>query len=147
VKRAAFVLTVLMTATEAGAVDVIPLKLPSGKTLQVEVMANDNDRAMGLMYRKSLPQDRGLLFVFPKPGQYSFWMKNCRFPIDMIWLDEDRKVVFVAADVPPCKADPCPSYGGMQRALYVLEVNAGQAEREKVKRGSLLEFKPPTGAR
>jgi uncharacterized membrane protein (UPF0127 family) len=147
VKRAVPLLAVLMIATTVRAADVIPLKLPSGKALQVEVMANDTDRAMGLMFRKSLPLDRGLLFVFPASGQYPFWMKNCRFPIDIVWLDEDRKVVYVAANVPPCKDDPCPSYGGMQRARYVLEVNAGQAEREKVKRGSVLEFKPPGTAK
>jgi uncharacterized protein len=142
-----FGLAISTTGAPAQGADVVPLKLPSGKTLQVEVMATDADRAMGLMFRKSLPADRGLLFVFPAAGQYPFWMKNCRFPIDIVWLDEKRKVVFVAADVPPCKTDPCPSYGGMQRALYVVEVNAGQAAREKVTVGSVLDFKPPSAAR
>jgi uncharacterized membrane protein (UPF0127 family) len=122
---------------------VIPVTLPSGKVLQSEVMANDADRQMGLMFRPSLAQDRALLFVFEQAGRYSFWMKNGKFPIDMVWMDESRKVVEIVANVPPCQNDPCPSYGGMQRSLYVLEVNAGQAAREKVTLGATLEFMLP----
>jgi uncharacterized membrane protein (UPF0127 family) len=121
---------------------VIPLKLPSGKALQVEVMATNADREMGLMFRRSLPEDRGMLFVFDEPGNYGFWMKNCRFPIDMVWLDDKRRVVYIAEKVPPCKNDPCPSYGGLQRALYVLELGAGQARREKTAMGSVVDFDP-----
>jgi uncharacterized membrane protein (UPF0127 family) len=123
---------------------VIPLKLPSGKVLQVEVMVNDVDRQMGLMFRASLPAGRGMLFVFEQAGLYGFWMKNCKFPIDMVWLDDERKVVTVEENVPPCKKDPCPSYGGMQKALYVVEMGAGQAKREKVALGARLDFKLPT---
>jgi len=122
---------------------VVPLKLPSGKVLQSEVMSSEADRSMGLMFRRSLPEDRGMVFVFGSPGTYSFWMKNCKFPIDMVWLDGARHVVYVAEKVPPCKEDPCPTYGGMQKALYVVEMNAGQAAREKVVLGSTLEFKLP----
>jgi uncharacterized protein len=122
---------------------VIPVKLPSGKVLQSEVMVTDVDRQMGLMFRASLPQDHGMLFVFEQPGLYGFWMKNCKFPIDMVWLDGNRKVVEIADNVPPCKKDPCPSYGGMQRSIYVVEMNAGQARREKVALGSTVDFKPP----
>ncbi len=121
----------------------IPLRLPSGKSLRVEVMVNDQDRAMGLMFRPSLPQDRGMLFVFQRPDFHGFWMKNCRFPIDMVWLDEQKRVVHVAEAVPPCKSDPCPSYEPLRQALYVLELNAGQARREKAAVGSLLRFELP----
>ncbi len=122
---------------------VIPLALPSGKVLQVEVMITDEDRAMGLMFRPSLSLDRGLLFVFEQPGFYPFWMKNCRFPIDMVWVDQDQQVVHVAEAVPPCKADPCPSYQPLRRASYVIEMNAGQARREKLVVGSRVSFALP----
>ncbi len=125
----------------------IPLKLPSGKVLQVELMIREEDRAMGVMFRPSLPPDRGLLFVFERPDFYGFWMKNCKFPIDMVWLDEDRKVVHLAEAVPPCKKEPCPTYTPMRRALYVLEINAHQARREQASIGSRLEFKLPASAR
>jgi uncharacterized membrane protein (UPF0127 family) len=122
---------------------VIPLRLPSGKVLQSEVMVKDEDRAMGLMFRPSLASDRGMLFVFEQPDFHGIWMKNCRFAIDIVWLDEARRVVDVAASVPPCKADPCPVYQPMGRASYVVEMGAGQAGREKVARGAVLDFKVP----
>jgi len=122
---------------------VIPLKLPSKKVLQVELMMTNEDRSMGLMFRRSLPMDHGLLFVFEVRGNYPFWMKNCRFPIDMVWLDDNRKVVYIAENVPPCKRDPCPTYGGMQRSLYVVEMNAHQARAEGVMLGSMIDFKLP----
>ncbi len=121
----------------------IPLTLPSGKVLQVELMIKDEDRAMGLMFRPSLPQNRGLLFVFERSDFYGFWMKNCRFPIDMVWLDEQKQVVHLAEAVPPCKADPCPVYEPLRRASYVIEMNAGQARREKLVVGATVSFVLP----
>lgn len=132
-------LATAVTATPA----VIPLKLPSGKVLQTEVMVSDEDRQMGLMFRPSLAPDRGMLFVFGQPDFYGIWMKNCKFPIDIVWLDAQGKVVHVAEKVPPCKADPCPVYQPLQRASYVVELNAGQARKEKAVVGSRLEFKWP----
>jgi len=122
---------------------VIPLTLPSGKVFQTELMIEDEDRAMGLMFRPSLPADRALLFVFDGLDFHGIWMKNCRFPIDIVWLDEGRKVVQVTPNVPPCKADPCPSYQPMRKAAYVVEMNAGAAKREKVALGSTVGFTLP----
>ena len=67
-------------------------------------------------------------------------MKNCRFPIDILWLDEERKIVHVAEAVPPCKAEPCPVYNPLRRAAYVVELNAGQARREKAVVGATVGF-------
>jgi uncharacterized membrane protein (UPF0127 family) len=122
---------------------VVPLKLPSGTVLQTEVMIEDADRAMGLMFRASLPKDRALLFIFETVDFHGIWMKNCKFPIDIVWLDEARKVVHVAESVPPCRKDPCPVYQPMQRAAFVVEMNAEQAKREKVVKGATLEFTLP----
>lgn len=137
----------LFAATLAGrgsaSPQVIPLTLPSGKVLQTELMIKDEDRAMGLMFRPALPLDRALLFVFEDLDFHGIWMKNCRFPIDIVWLDEERRVVHVAEGAPPCKVDPCPVYQPMKKAAYVVEINAGQARREKVTPGSRLEFALP----
>ena len=119
---------------------VVPLTLPSGKVLQAEVMVSDEDRAMGLMFRPSLPPDRGMIFIFGTADFHGIWMKNCRFPIDILWLDEEKKIVHVAESVPPCKADPCPVYNPMRRAAYVIELNAGQARREGAVVGSAVRF-------
>jgi uncharacterized protein len=127
----------------AGEPAVIPLTLPSGKVLQVEVMVSDEDRAMGVMFRPSLPSDRGLLFQFAEPGFHGFWMKNCKFPIDMVWLDESHRVVHVEEKVPPCASEHCPVYQPLRRASFVVEMNAGQARKEKAVVGSLVSFAPP----
>ena len=130
---------VAATATPA----VIPLKLPSGAVLQTEVMIKDPERQMGLMFRPSLARDHAMLFIFETVDFHGIWMKNCKFPIDIVWLDEQRKVVHVAEKVPPCKADPCPVYEPMQRAAYVVEMNAEQARQEEVVLGATLDFTLP----
>ena len=141
--------TVALATSAAATPAVIPLTLPSGTVLQVEVMVKDEDRAMGLMFRPSLPKDRGMLFIFERPDFHGIWMKNCRFPIDIVWLDEERKVAHVAESVPPCKAEPCPVYSPLRRAAYVVELNAGVARREKAVLGSTFSFvlTPPEAAR
>jgi hypothetical protein len=137
------VLCALASAVSSAAPAVVPLTLPSGKALKVEVMVKDEDRAMGLMFRPSLPLDRGMLFVFGASEFHGIWMKNCRFPIDILWLDEERRIVHLAEGVPPCAADPCPVYAPLRRASYVVELNAGQARREKALVGASLGFEVP----
>ena len=125
---------------------VIPLTLPSGKVLQTEVMVKDEDRAMGLMFRPSLPLDHGMLFLFERPDFHGIWMKNCKFPIDILWLDADHKVVHLAEKVPPCTAKEdkdCEVYNPLARVSFVVELNAGQARREKALVGSTVTFKLP----
>jgi uncharacterized membrane protein (UPF0127 family) len=134
---------VLFAASGGAAPAVVPLTLPSGRVIDVEVMVKDQDRALGLMFRPSLPADRGVLLVFRASGFHGIWMKNCRFPIDVIWLDEEGRVVHVVENVPPCKADPCPSYEPLRRASYVLEVNAGQADQDEATVGATLSFELP----
>jgi uncharacterized membrane protein (UPF0127 family) len=84
------------------------------------------------MFRESLPASTGMLFLFPEGGVHKFWMKNTMIPLDMIWMDPQGKVLFVSANTPPCKADPCPSYGPEAPASSVLEIAGGMARKEKV---------------
>ena len=123
--------------------ELIDLTLPSGKVLKVEVMIKDEDRAMGLMFRPSLALDRGMLFLFEQSDFHGIWMKNCKFPIDILWLDEARTVVHVENGVPPCKADPCPVYQPLRKAAWVVELNAGQARHEGAVVGSAIRFTVP----
>jgi hypothetical protein len=132
-----------LAPSASAAPKVIPMTLPSGKVLQIEVMVEDRDRTMGLMFRPSLPEDRGLLFVFESLDFHAIWMKNCKFPIDVVWLDEAKQVVHVAEDTPPCTSDPCRAYAPLRTAAYVLEINAGQAAREKLALGSSVSFELP----
>jgi len=116
------------------------ITLPDGFTVAVEIAADDETRAQGLMFRDQVREGTGMLFLFPKTGDYPFWMKNTLIPLDMIWIDESHKVVHVSSDVPPCKADPCPSYPPNAPARYVLELGAGVAKQHKVVTGSTLPF-------
>jgi len=133
----------LKPAPSTGAPSTIPMTLPSGKTFETELMISDADRAKGLMFRPSLPAGRALLFIFDEIDFHGIWMKNCKFPIDIVWLDEAKKVVHVEANVPPCKKDPCPTYQPMRRAAYVVEMNAGASAHEKIVLGSALGFTVP----
>ena len=115
--------------------------LPSGAVYSVELARTPEEQAQGLMFRESLPEKMGMLFLFPDKGVHRFWMKNTMIPLDMIWMDAEGKVLFVSADTPPCKADPCPSYGPESPAASVLEIAGGKAAKEKVVVGSVLQFK------
>jgi len=113
---------------------------PDGFAVSVEVAADDPTREQGLMYRDQLGLDHGMIFLFAQSGEYPFWMKNTLIPLDMIWIDDARKIARIAANVPPCKADPCPSYPPHANAKYVLEVAAGVAAKHRLKEGDVLRF-------
>ena len=92
------------------------------------------------MFRESLGEDRGMLFIFDRPEIYHFWMKNCRISLDMIWLDRDRKIVSLTSNAPPCLGDPCPTYHPDEKALYVIETVAGFAEEHGLRPGMKVKF-------
>jgi hypothetical protein len=118
---------------------------PNGTAVAAEIAAPEDVRARGLMFRDALPIDQGMLFVFEEEGVHAFWMKNTRIPLDMLWLDPGRRIVHIAKMVPPCVADPCPSYGPGLPALFVLELAGGQADARGLKVGDRLEFVLPPG--
>ncbi|HEX7254152.1 MAG TPA: DUF192 domain-containing protein [Thermoanaerobaculia bacterium] len=114
--------------------------LPSGSRYRVELARTPEEQAQGLMFREALPPNAGMLFLFPEPGIHKFWMKNTMIPLDMIWMDSAGKVVFVSANTPQCRADPCSNYGPDQPASNVLEIAGGMASQEKVEVGSTIRF-------
>ncbi len=85
------------------------------------------------MNREYLADDEWMLFVFDKPGIYSFWMKNTLIALDIIWLDEDYNIIYISSDTPPCKSDPCPWYWPKQSAQYVFEINGGLSQKLWIK--------------
>lgn len=116
------------------------ITFPTGATIQVEVADTAVKRQLGLMFRKSLPQDRGMLFIFDQPDFYRFWMKNCLFPLDMIWLDREKRIVNVTSNAPPCLDDPCSTYQPKGKALYVIETVAGFANENGLLPGMEVKF-------
>jgi hypothetical protein len=114
--------------------------LPSGAVVRVELAVTDAERAQGLMYRESLADGTGMLFLFDGLEVRPFWMKNCHFPLDIVHLTRDGTVVDVLAGVPPCAADPCPTYPPSAASDTVLELNAGVAAKSGLVRGAKLRF-------
>ena len=112
--------------------------LPSGAVYSVEVARTPDEQAQGLMYRESLPPAHGMVFPFPEAGVHNFWMKNTMIPLDIVWIDAAGKVVFVSANTPPCKSDPCPNYGPNAPASLVLEIAGGKAAAEGVSKGATI---------
>ena len=92
----------------------------------VEVVDNDADRAKGLMYRKELPEGRGMLFDFHREQEVSFWMQNTYIPLDMVFIRGDGRILRIAEKTEPMSTRLIPS-GGPVRA--VLEVVAGTAQK------------------
>ena len=107
--------------------------------VQAEIADTEAERQGGLMSRNRLPDGYGMLFVFEKAARHSFWMKNMRFPLDIIWLSKEKQVVHIAKNVPPCQ-DTCDSIIPPQAASYALEVNAGFADKYSIEVGSKLTF-------
>jgi uncharacterized membrane protein (UPF0127 family) len=116
------------------------VEMPSGAVYTIELALTPEEQAQGLMYRENLPDKTGMLFVFPQAEPHHFWMKNTMIPLDMIWLDAAGKVVYVSADTPPCKADPCGTYGPDGPARQVLEIAGGMAKKEGVTVGATLKI-------
>ena len=114
--------------------------LPSGAVFALEVARTPEQVAQGLMFRESLAPSTGMVFLFEAPEPRSFWMKNCHFPLDMVFARKDGTVVDVLEGVPPCGADPCPSYPSRAPADTVVELTAGEARRHGVVPGARLSF-------
>ncbi len=114
---------------------------PSGAEFGLEIVADDRSRARGYMFRDHVAADEGMLFIFDEPKHHSFWMKNCRVALDIIFLDESFTVVDIALERQPCKRDErCESILPITASLYVLEVAAGRAAKEGLQRGDRLSI-------
>ncbi len=121
-------------------VNYVRIFLPDGDTIFSDLADTEEKRVRGLMFRNTLNDDQGMLFVFEKEGLYSFWMKNMNFAIDIIWLDKFKRIVHLEREVPPCEKEPCPSYVTAVPAKYVLELKAGSIEKRKLKLYDQLDF-------
>lgn len=124
----------------------VKISTPNGATIQAEIADTTEKRAKGLMYRESLAKDRGMLFTFAEPQLWTFWMKNTRIPLDIIWMDGKKRIVHIERNVPTCPRtdDGCPQYQPNDNAIYVLELAAGVADALKLQRGSVLKFQVPS---
>lgn len=102
---------------------------------RVEVAETPDERAKGLMGRDSMPSGAGMLFVFQKTGQVSFWMENTLIPLDMLFLDENGRIVRIHHKAVPLDRTPIP---GGENVRYVLEINGGLSTLMGITKGSFL---------
>lgn len=124
----------------AGSYDWAVAILPSGAEFRLEIVTDPVAQARGYMFREEVTDDEGMLFVYPESAHQSFWMKNCKVPLDIIWLDARMRVVGIAADQPPCPEDgPCPSIEPLSAAHYALELRAGMAARHGLVAGDRIQ--------
>lgn len=106
--------------------------------LHVNIATSSQDKQKGLCCRDGLPADEGMLFVFNKPGFYAFWMKDTRIPLDMFWINSDKLIVHIEKSVQPGSYPK--SFVSSEPATYVLETNAGYADRYQIKNRDKVAF-------
>ena len=135
----------------AGGTHALETESPSGPVVnlggvpfRVELAVTSQQRIQGLSGHPPLAPDEGMLFVFDQARNVSFWMKEMLFPLDMIWIDAECTVVHITRDAPPQapgqSLSDLPRYGPPVPVLYVLEINAGEAESAAVTVGSPARF-------
>ena len=125
----------------------LPIQTPSGVIIQAEIADTPQKRATGLMYRDHLTKDHGMLFLFDEPQAWTFWMKNTKIALDIIWLDAKKRVVHIEHNVPICTRtdESCRQYrSNSEDAMFVLEIAGGTVQGYKIEKGSKLEFSQPS---
>lgn len=106
-------------------------------SFQVEIAATPEKREVGLMYRRDMAPDHGMLFIFPGERVNSFWMKNTPIPLDMIFISRERKIVGIVHETAPFSLDGRSVSAPSQ---YVLEINGGLSRRYGFKAGDTVKF-------
>jgi uncharacterized membrane protein (UPF0127 family) len=134
----------LLFAATGGCANQEPVVELNGRQFVVELAQTRAEQARGLMFREELEPEAGMLFVFSREAPRSFWMKNTRIPLDILYFDEQLALVGMALNARPCVADPCPAYPSGRPARYVLEINAGLGKELGVRPGDrlILHFDP-----
>jgi hypothetical protein len=106
--------------------------------IDIEIADNDDKRMTGLMFRTSLKEDQGMLFIFPYETEQSFWMKNTVLSLDMIFVNSKNEIVNIHHNTTPFSEE---SYSSGKPAIYVVEVNAGYSNKLGIKEGDKILFR------
>ena len=118
------------------------VELPSGKQILAQVADSPEKQIVGLFFAKELPPDSAMLFIYDDEDSHRIWTKNSHFPLDILWMDRDRRILHLEESVPPCAEDPCPAYGPMEpEALYVMQAAAGFAKANQLEPGMNMVFR------
>ncbi|MCW5518026.1 DUF192 domain-containing protein [Muriicola sp. Z0-33] len=132
------VTTTPVTFTKEGELSIYNGKTDSLTTkLSIEIANSDYETQTGLMYRESMDANQGMLFIFPEEAMRSFYMKNTKIPLDIIYIDREKRIVSIQKNAQPFDESGLPSTAPAQ---YVLEVNAGLTDQWDVKQGDRIEY-------
>lgn len=112
----------------------------NGVKLIADIAENDTQRTKGLAVKDHLNENQAMLFVFATQGNYAFWMKDMKFPIDIIWMDANKTVVHIEHSLEPCSPLSCPIYQPNSKSLYVLETVSEFANKYNVTEGTKMQF-------
>ncbi|MBI4155062.1 DUF192 domain-containing protein [Candidatus Woesearchaeota archaeon] len=112
----------------------------NGKKINVEIADTLEKRANGLMFRESLDENSGMLFVYDNPEIRNFWMKNTLIPLDILFIDENKTIKKIIL-AEPCKKEPCKIYSSDLPVKYVLEVNGNYTTKMDIKEGGIVLIK------
>lgn len=140
-KKLLFLCTTVFLVACSATGDRATLIGPDGETVRVKIEIADSgeERSHGLMFRRSLDADAGMLFVYPGEGLRSFWMKNTIIPLDILFFDSEGQIVSTTT-MTPCKKDPCTTYLSAAPAQYVLEVNKGFIADHEIGEGWTIQW-------
>jgi len=108
-------------------------------TFKAEIADTAPKQMKGLMFRKTLDEDKGMLFVFDYAFMQRFWMMNTSVPLDIIFINDEKKIINIE-EAEPCGLIPCKLYNSTDNALYVLEINQGLSKKYGFKKGTQVEF-------
>ena len=131
------------TQTPVNAGQMLPISalatLPKGTEIQLEVARTQEQQQMGLMYRPALPDNRGMLFIFPNAQPVKFWMKNVPVALDMVFLQKGI-VKYIQASAPGCNREPCATYGPDVLIDQVIELRSGRAAELGLQPGNQVKI-------
>ncbi len=150
--RLALPATIAAAALFSPSSEALESKMPIGKIganniVKLEVAQTEKEIERGLMYRTSLPEDQGMVFIFTPPRPVNFWMAHCFISLDMLFV-KNGKIIKIFENVPPCRAQnerDCPTYpaGAGLEVSEVVELAAGYSKRHNVKVGDPVTFDMP----
>lgn len=109
-------------------------------TIEVEVATTEVQRSRGLMFRDSLEQEKGMLFVFEHEQIQRVWMRNTLIPLDVVFISTQGKIVSIIKGLQPCVKEPCEVYESTEKAKYMLEINAGMIDNKGIAVDQMLKI-------
>ncbi len=142
-KRLLFITALLLATAAQAAMPQIELSA-KGQKILVEVAVTEADRMQGLMHRRMMPENRGMLFVFPQPAHHAFWMMNTYIPLSIAFMEDDGTIVNIE-DMQPHTQN---SHSARKPVRYALEMNQGWFAKRGIKPGMKIEgLGPPSPGR